>query len=69
MIATLRANCRTLLTGDDRDVMRGIISDSVDLIYIGPPFNSNRTYEAPIRSDASGAAFNDTWTLSDLDSA
>ncbi|MXY47149.1 MAG: site-specific DNA-methyltransferase, partial [Chloroflexi bacterium] len=41
----------------------------MDLIYLDPPFNSNRDYEAPIGSVAAGAAFKDTWTLSDLDVA
>ena len=41
----------------------------VDLIYLDPPFNSNRTYSAPIGSKAAGAAFKDTWTLSDVDVA
>lgn len=44
-------------------------SDTVDLIYLDPPFNSNRNYEAPIGSAAAGAAFKDTWTLTDLDEA
>ena len=60
---------RTMWTGDNLDIMRGMNSDSVDLIYLDPPFNSNRTYEAPIGSKAAGAAFKDTWTLSDLDDA
>ena len=34
-----------------------------------PPFNSNKTYAAPIGSEAAGAAFKDTWTLSDVDEA
>ena len=55
---------RTLFTGDNLDVLRGMNSESVDLIYLDPPFNSNRTYEAPIGSQAAGAAFKDTWTLS-----
>ena len=42
-------------------------SDCVDLIYLDPPFNSNRTYEAPIGSKAAGAAFKDAWTLDDID--
>ncbi|WP_419842107.1 DNA methyltransferase [Candidatus Poriferisodalis sp.] len=42
-------------------------SESVDLIYLDPPFNSNTNYAAPIGSVAAGAAFSDTWTLSDLD--
>ena len=44
-------------------------SESVDLIYLDPPFNSNRNYAAPVGSQAAGAAFKDTWTLSDLDVA
>ena len=60
---------RTLWTGDNLDIMRGMNSESVDLIYADPPFNSNRTYSAPIGSEAAGAAFKDTWTLSDVDDA
>ena len=39
----------------------------IDLIYLDPPFNSNRNYEAPIGSEAAGAAFKDAWTLNDVD--
>ena len=60
---------RTLWTGDNLDIMRGMNSESVDLIYLDPPFNSNRNYAAPIGSEAAGAAFKDTWTLSDVDEA
>ena len=60
---------RTLWTGDNLDIMRGMNSESVDLIYLDPPFNSNRDYAAPIGSEAAGAAFKDTWTLSDVDEA
>jgi len=47
---------RTLWTGDNLDIMRGMNSDSVDLIYLDPPFNSNQDYAAPIGSEAAGAA-------------
>ena len=60
---------RTLWTGDNLDVMRGMNSETVDLIYLDPPFNSNRDYAAPIGSEAAGAAFKDTWSLSDVDEA
>ena len=60
---------RTIWTGDNLDIMRGLNSESVDLIYLDPPFNSNRDYAAPIGSEAAGAAFKDTWTLSDVDEA
>ena len=49
--------------------MRGMNSESVDLIYLDPPFNSNKNYSAPIGSQAAGAAFKDTWSLNDLDEA
>ena len=60
---------RTLWTGYNLDIMRGMNSETVDLIYLDPPFNSNRDYSAPIGSEAAGAAFKDTWTLSDVDEA
>ena len=60
---------RTLWTGDNLDILRGLNSETVDLIYLDPPFNSNHTYEAPVGSQAAGAAFKDAWTLSDLDVA
>ena len=60
---------RTLWTGDNLDVLRGLNSESVDLIYLDPPFNSNQDYAAPVGSKAAGAAFEDAWTLSDLDVA
>ena len=60
---------RTLWTGDNLDIMRGMNSESVSLIYLDPPFNSNQNYSAPIGSEAAGAAFKDTWTLSDVDEA
>ena len=60
---------RTLWTGDNLHVMRGLNPETVDLLYLDPPFNSNRDYAAPIGSEAAGAAFKDTWTLSDVDHA
>lgn len=60
---------RTVFTGDNLDILRGFDDGSVDLIYLDPPFNSNRDYAAPVGSAAAGAAFKDTWTLSDVDLA
>ena len=57
---------RTIFTGDNLPIMRGINSESVDLIYLDPPFNSNRNYAAPIGSPAEGAGFKDIWTLDDI---
>ena len=59
----------TIFTGDNLPILRGMDSASVDLIYLDPPFNSNRHYSAPIGSKAAGAEFKDTWTLEDTDDA
>ena len=57
---------RTIFEGDNLDILRGMNSDSVDMIYLDPPFNSNADYSAPIGSTAAGAAFKDTWTWDDV---
>ena len=57
----------TIWAGDNLPVMRGINDGCIDLIYLDPPFNSNRHYEAPIGSKAAGASFKDAWTLDDVD--
>ena len=62
-------NPKTIFTGDNLPIMRGMNSESVDLIYLDPPFNSNANYAAPIGSEAAGAEFKDTWTLNDVDIA
>ena len=58
---------RTIWIGDNLNILRGLNSASVDLIYLDPPFNSNQNYAAPVVSAAAGAAFKDTWGLPDLD--
>ncbi len=51
-----------LYFGDCLDVMREDITDeSVDLIYLDPPFNSKRLYNAFI-GGAQWVAFDDTWS-------
>ena len=59
----------TIFTGDNLNIMRGMDSESVDLIYLDPPFNSNRYYQAPIGSQAAGAEFKDAWTFEDTKEA
>jgi len=60
---------RTLFIGDNLPMLEGINTETVDLIYLDPPFNSNRNYSAPIGSDAAGASFRDAWTLDMIDEA
>ena len=57
-----------LYYGDNLDIMRRYIKDeSVDLVYLDPPFNSSRNYNVIFEQksdDAAGAqikAFEDTW--------
>ena len=60
---------QTIWTGDNLEIMRGMNGECVDLIYLDPPFNSKANYAAPIGSKAAGAAFKDTWGLSDINLA
>ena len=60
---------QTIWTGDNLDIMRGMNSESGDLIYLDPPFNSNADYAALIGSQAAGAEFKDTLGLNDIDLA
>ena len=57
-----------LYFGDNLDILRQYVDDeSVDLIYLDPPFNSNATYNVLFRersgeeSAAQITAFEDTW--------
>ena len=58
----------TLSYGDNLHILRDYIEDeSVDLVYLDPPFNSNATYHVLFRapggeqSQAQIEAFEDTW--------
>jgi DNA modification methylase len=52
--------------GDNLHVMRRMASGSVDLIYLDPPFNSDRTYNLIYNGSRSQErAFVDTWTWDD----
>lgn len=57
----------TLYTGDNIHFLNRMDSESVDLIYLDPPFNSKRTWAAPIGSKSAGASFKDMWTWDDID--
>ena len=57
----------TLYTNDNLYVLSGLDSGLVDLIYLDPPFNTKRTYSAPVGSKAAGTSFKDMWTWKDVD--
>jgi DNA modification methylase len=67
-ISSQREQHGALFYGDNLDVLRQYVSDeSVDLIYLDPPFNSNASYNVLFaeqdgsRSAAQVKAFGDTW--------
>ncbi len=45
---------RTIWTGNNLDVLRGMKSWSVDLICLDQPYNSNRNYSVPVGSAVEG---------------
>ena len=59
----------TLYTGDNVYIFNRLNSESVDLIYLDPPFNSKRIYSAPIGSKSAGANFKDRWTWNDVNAS
>ena len=57
---------RTIFCRDNLDVLNGINSDSVDLIYLDPPFNKKKQFTAPVGSSAEGASFSDIFREKDI---
>jgi DNA modification methylase len=47
-------NVNKLILGDNLEILKTIEADSVDLVYLDPPFFSNRNYEV-IWGDAGGS--------------
>src|SRR5665647_2991146 len=61
----------TLYYGDNLDILRRYVADeSVDLVYLDPPFNSNANYNVLFKEHSGEQAasqiraFEDTWTWS-----
>ena len=52
---------RTLYHGDNLDFLRGMNSETVQLIATDPPFNKSRTFNATPGGLARGAKFQDRW--------
>ena len=57
---------RTLFIGDNLEVLRGVNTDAVDLIYLDPPRNWGTTVRAPARTRSSGVSYDDTWSAEDM---
>jgi len=50
-----------LILGDNIDIMRAMDSETIDLIYLDPPFFSNRNYEVIWGDDGEVRSFQDRW--------
>ena len=57
---------RTIFCDDNLDVLQGINSECIDLIYLDPPFNKNKEFTAPIGTSAEGAGFKDIFRKEDM---
>ena len=57
---------RTLTIGDNLPILRSLAANSVTMVYLDPPFNSNRNYTAEPGTKAAGASFTDKWSPDDV---
>ena len=57
---------RTIFCRDNLEILQGINSKTIDLIYLDPPFNKKKIFTAPIGSSAEGARFKDIFTQEDI---
>ena len=60
--ATANFRNRTLYHGDNLEFLRGINSETIDLVATDPPFNKGRDFHATPDSLAAGARFHDRWS-------
>ncbi len=51
-----------LCYGDNLDTLRTLESESIDLIYLDPPYNSKRVYNCSFGAKAQAKAFDDNWS-------
>ena len=56
---------RTLYHGDNLNFLRGMNSETIDLIATDPPFNKSRDFHATPDSLAAGSSFQDRWSWRD----
>ena len=59
---------RAIYTGDNLPFLRSMDSETADLIYLDPPFNSGKQWANPVQAAGrrAMAEFKDTWDLSDI---
>ena len=62
MSDTLSLPVNRLILGDNLEIMKTLESESVDLIYLDPPFFSNRNYEVIWGDAGEIRSFEDRWS-------
>lgn len=65
-MAKLNIKPSTIYCHDNLEILQGINSNCIDLIYLDPPFNKNKTFTAPIGSASEGASFRDIFREEDV---
>ena len=55
-------NINRLVLGDNLEILKQLDSDTVDLIYLDPPFFSNRNYEVIWGDEGEVRSFQDRWS-------
>ncbi|MYD35879.1 MAG: hypothetical protein F4X20_02475 [Dehalococcoidia bacterium] len=65
-MATLNVANRTLFIGDNLPILRGINSESVDLIATDPPFNKGVKAFEGITKAGENVSYKDVWTWGDV---
>ena len=66
IMAKINVPNRTIFCRDNLEILEHINSESVDLIYLDPPFNKNKVFTAPTGSSAEGAEFSDIFREEDV---
>ncbi len=57
---------RTIFCSDNLHILKGIDTETIDLIYLDPPFNKKKEFTAPVKSSAEGASFSDIFRQKDI---
>ena len=57
---------RTIFCKDNLEILQGINTETIDLVYLDPPFNKRKVFTAPIGTSAEGASFKDIFTQEDV---
>ena len=65
-MTVLNVEPRTIFCHDNLEVLQGINSSCIDLIYLDPPFNKKKQFTAPVGSSAAGASFSDIFREKDI---